>query len=1126
MRKVFYTLISIIIFCQFIRAQNLIANFPQLNAGGFVTSIVDDSLNNKIYIGGNFTSVNGSARKNIARLTYNQFLNTYTLDTWAPITSMTGQINCMAKYDNMLYIGGNYTSINGNSLLYYWSRINVTGTTFDAAFTPDDYNGTLNQITDMKIDGDRMYVCGNGFIYDTDDSVRQNLSVFSMPNLMPEEDPNTLNFSLGWGAMETTRLHISGNRLYLCGQNLGGPNDGIVAFDKNTMVMIPSFDPVFTFERTIDCESYNGKLYVVTSKIWPAGDEVLEVDESTNAVTTGAFVTTNNGTVQSIARYKNELFIAGGFQTFQNTSHNYLGSVDLNSTATPKQKANWNALPNAGFDNRYSISASRNRLFVSDNNLTNIAATAKTGMAAFCLEPYDTQILTTATANVCPSEIVNYSIQPVPYATGYSWWYSGTGVTIAGSPTANITLTFAENATSGTLYVSPYSKCNLYSDTLSFPITVHPRPHADAGLDTALNCTRLSIDLNGNSTSSPIIYQWNGPSGFTSSLSNPNAISDGEYILTVTNAATGCDQKDTMIIVQDTIRPNVTLPIGPFVLTCAEPSTELIGSSSTTPISSNWKKFNGGNYPNPAVVDSIGNYYLVITNTRNTCKDSNFVTVQENRTPPHLDLSSHSISNLIIDTLTCSHDSIWIVGYSDDPQTTFHWEDTASIISTGDSLLIVQNDAYSFFVTDTINGCTSSLNFLISEFITPPQIDLPNGSTDITCSNDTLVLDGSTINTNTALSWTGPNAFNSSDPATVNEIGYYVLTGIRSDNGCSASDSVLVSQIPLIEVDIGNDTLVCSNSIVNLEVSIIGNFASLNYSWSNGGIDSSQISVSTNVTEEFFVTVTDGTGCTGFDSMTVYIPDPISDSILTFASCDTTVGEIQIYASGGISPYSYSIDGINFQSQNNFIVPFGNYMITIMDSLGCLYTTNTSVNDNSLLPEPDFLVSTQSFIGDTLVLVNISNPQPDTLEWVFPLGTNIILNSVETPWIILEDTGSYQIILKGIYGNCESEKIKTIFVREDDSLVANHFNRNGIDTILIYPNPNNGIFDLEVSLFRKQDFSILIYDISGILQFSEFIAEEDYYSENIQLGNLQNGTYLIRVIAEFDARSIYFIIQH
>ena len=194
--------------------------------------------------------------------------------------------------------------------------------------------------------------------------------------------------------------------------------------------------------------------------------------------------------------------------------------------------------------------------------------------------------------------------------------------------------------------------------------------------------------------------------------------------------------------------------------------------------------------------------------------------------------------------------------------------------------------------------------------------------------------------------------------------------------------------------------------------------------------------------------------------------------------------------------------------------------------MGCLHTTNATVNDNTQLPEPDFLVSTTHFLGDTLVLVNISNPQPDSLAWIFPVGTTIILSEIETPWVTLPDTGTYQITLKGIYGNCEAEKTKTIYVRDIDTSVANFYNLNGIDSILISPNPNTGIFDLEVTLFRKQDFSLLIYDLTGNLQWSDFTSENDYYMQNIQLSNLQNGTYLIRIVAEFDARSVYFIIQH
>jgi hypothetical protein len=1131
MKKAIHFILFLSIYYSSSSAQSLITNFPQLNAGGYINAIVDDSTNNKIYIAGNFTTVNGNARRNIARLSYNFLSNTYTIDTWNPITAMVGEIYCLAKYNNDLHIGGNFTSANGSALNNHWSVITIP-TASISSFDPDQ-GGAINDITDFELEGTTLFVTGTGIIYDNGTDARINFGKFnandlSVSNFPINQDPLILNPSMSWGSLEAVRLHISGNRIYLCGRNLGGAlNDGIVAFDKNTMLLVNSFNPSFTFEQVIDCESYNGKLYVLNSKIWPGGDEILEINESTNVITTNAFVTTTNGTASSIARYKNYLFVAGGFQYFQNTNHNYLGVVDLNSTSSPKTKINWNEFPNTGFDNRYAIHVSRNRLFVSDNALNTISSTAKNGMASFCLEPYNPVALSVASANVCPSESHNYSIQTVPYAFGYTWWYTGTNATITGGNSANISIAFGENATSGILYVAPFSRCNLYADTLVYNITVNPRPNANAGIDSTLNCVRLNLNLNASSTSSPINYQWSGPSSFSSTMTNPTINLDGEYILTVTNTSTGCTQKDTVLISQDTITPNVSLPAGTFILTCIDTNITLNGSSTTIPTSLYWNKFNGGIYANPANVDSIGQYFLVVTNTRNGCKDSNFVMVTENRTAPDIEISSHSgIMSLSIDTLTCINDSILVVGNSITLNTTFHWEDTTGIISTNDSLIITETAAYSLFVTDNTNGCTSQQNFFIDEYKTIPQLSLPTGLTDITCSNDTLVLDGNSLSSNTNLNWTGPNSFTSSDPATINQIGYFVLSVTNSDNGCVNKDSVLVSQIPLIEIELHQDTLVCSGSPVDLNVSVIGNFASLNYAWSNGGNNASVISVSPITTTEYFVTVSDGFGCTGIDSVTVSIPSPISDSILTFASCDSTIGEIQIYPSGGISPYTYSIDGINFQTQNSFIVPFGNHTITIRDSLGCLHTTSATVNDNTQLPEPDFLVSTTHFIGDTLVLVNISNPQPDSLAWVFPIGTQLILNDIETPWVILPDTGTYQITLKGIYGNCESEKTKTIYVRDIDTSVANFYNLNGIDSILISPNPNTGIFDLEVTLHRKQDFSILIYDLSGNLQWSDFTNEEEFYLQNIQLSNLQNGTYLIRIVAEFDARSVYFIIQH
>lgn len=56
-------------------------------------------------------------------------------------------------------------------------------------------------------------------------------------------------------------------------------------------------------------------------------------------------------------------------------------------------------------------------------------------------------------------------------------------------------------------------------------------------------------------------------------------------------------------------------------------------------------------------------------------------------------------------------------------------------------------------------------------------------------------------------------------------------------------------------------------------------------------------------------------------------------------------GSIAVNGSGGVPPYTYSIDGVNFQSTGNFdLLSSGTYMVTIEDAAGCQYTTSVDVN--------------------------------------------------------------------------------------------------------------------------------------------------------------------------------------
>jgi len=98
------------------------------------------------------------------------------------------------------------------------------------------------------------------------------------------------------------------------------------------------------------------------------------------------------------------------------------------------------------------------------------------------------------------------------------------------------------------------------------------------------------------------------------------------------------------------------------------------------------------------------------------------------------------------------------------------------------------------------------------------------------------------------------------------------------------------------------------------------------------------------------------------------IQGPKINSTKVTASCLKNGGAIQVNASGGVAPLQYSIDGINFQANNNFVnLDSGKYIMFVSDAGGC-QETDTIVVD--MLPVPTVFLGKDTSLctGATLVL--------------------------------------------------------------------------------------------------------------------------------------------------------------
>jgi hypothetical protein len=88
----------------------------------------------------------------------------------------------------------------------------------------------------------------------------------------------------------------------------------------------------------------------------------------------------------------------------------------------------------------------------------------------------------------------------------------------------------------------------------------------------------------------------------------------------------------------------------------------------------------------------------------------------------------------------------------------------------------------------------------------------------------------------------------------------------------------------------------------------------------------------------YTVIVSDNNGCSDSLNVTIGSTDGVNlQSLnLTESGCGTDDGEIEVIATGGVEPYSYSLDGGAGQSTNVFTnLVSGSYLVKVTDQAGC-----------------------------------------------------------------------------------------------------------------------------------------------------------------------------------------------
>ena len=199
--------------------------------------------------------------------------------------------------------------------------------------------------------------------------------------------------------------------------------------------------------------------------------------------------------------------------------------------------------------------------------------------------------------------------------------------------------------------------------------------------------------------------------------------------------------------------------------------------------------------------------------------------------------------------------------------------------------------------------------------------------------------------------------FQTSPIITVDSAGVYDIT-VMDINNCSAYAVVTVEAIPEPEFTVTQTDILCtgtSEGTISINVTNSQGYA-LQYSI-DGGVTYFNSPVFTSLAQgsyDVVVQYTLGSAVCTTDSQTVTITaaPPLTGTAALDApyTCTNDATITVSGVSGGTSPYTYSLDGINFQASNSFTgLTSGTYTITIQDTSGCTFIAN-SITIDSLDP--------------------------------------------------------------------------------------------------------------------------------------------------------------------------------
>ncbi|WMJ71960.1 right-handed parallel beta-helix repeat-containing protein [Cytophagaceae bacterium ABcell3] len=205
--------------------------------------------------------------------------------------------------------------------------------------------------------------------------------------------------------------------------------------------------------------------------------------------------------------------------------------------------------------------------------------------------------------------------------------------------------------------------------------------------------------------------------------------------------------------------------------------------------------------------------------------------------------------------------------------------------------------------------------------------------------------------------------------------------------------------------------------------------------------------------------------------------------------------------------------------------------LKISDTLGCEHIEEFDVVYKPRPIQPNFIVASRNFVGDTIVLVDVAHPAPDEYEWTLDEALfevyqgetegnltgldNMEYSAGREIRFIAPDEGTYEITQTSLRDGCQVSLSKEIEVEFKDLTDDDPYSVTpGVNKLLVYPSPISAgqTTNAFISTVSKGEVQVDLLSSDGMhVQPTITLSGETSYRVPLDIDGQSGGMYMVKV---------------